>query len=177
MWSAISVVYFPRCKQIKKVLVFNLPLLLILPIFLPLKALFPSQDLWLWLPSRICAILSHGKGGDFHPPVYTGLRYNKVGSDGGEVKGPRTDGKCQETKEKANEFWILGGVKRDKEENKDWWGVRNWHGGVMVTEGLQCGVAYASKVGGERKEKGEKKNVKSLQVHKATREDCLEERG
>lgn len=59
------------------------------------------------------------KRGDFHPPVYRGLRYNKVGSDGGEVKGPQTDRKCQETKGKANEFWILGRVKRDKGENKD----------------------------------------------------------
>lgn len=56
---------------------------------------------------------------------------------------------------------------------------------ATVTRGKQlaCGVVYVNKVMEERqddkgeREKRRERNVKSPQVHKATREDCLEERG
>lgn len=173
MWSAISVVYFPRCKQIKKGLVFNLPLLLVLLIFPFLRALFPSQTFWLWLHPQPF-VISSCKKKRFSSSSITGLRYNKVGSDREKYKGPQTH------RQIGFESW--GNWIREKKlkivQNLTWYvGCCYLRNAISMWYGIsqQSCVRQARRQRRERKRR--ERNAKSLQVHKATREDCREERG
>lgn len=55
---------------------------------------------------------------DFHLLVFTGLRYNKVESEGGNIEGHRQTGIDRE--KMTNEMCILRGDKWDGVGEKDW---------------------------------------------------------